>query len=101
MEKITYTYRIHLASGAYIKDAIEDTTKREFYATGHGVISGEHYVYQANPTEYYQAKKSDQYSLRMWWHNNLGGGQNWYCWPTLMSPLNTMDFHGSGDISVC
>ncbi|KAJ9656631.1 hypothetical protein H2201_008480, partial [Coniosporium apollinis] len=73
-----------------------------FYAAGHGVLSGEHYVYQANPTTYYQSVKDDGYSLRMWWHNNLGGGQTWYCvGPTLNAPrFNTMDFHGNTDISV-
>ncbi|KAL4865733.1 glycoside hydrolase [Aspergillus spectabilis] len=30
-----------------------------------GVLSGEHYVYQANPATYYQAIKSDQTSLRL------------------------------------
>ncbi|KAL2131941.1 hypothetical protein VTI74DRAFT_4423 [Chaetomium olivicolor] len=95
------TYWVYLAPGAYVKGAIEYSTKSDFYATGHGVLSGEHYVYQANPATYYQALKSDTTSLRMWWHNSLGGGQTWYCQgPTINAPpFNTMDFHGSSDIT--
>jgi hypothetical protein len=95
------TYWVYLAPGAYVKGAIEYTTKSDFYATGHGVLSGEHYVYQANPATHYQAVKSDATSLRMWWHNNLGGGggggQTWHCHgPTITAPpFNTMDFNGS------
>ena len=59
------TYWVYLAPSAYVKGAIEYTTKADFYATGHGVLSGEHYVYQANPASYYQAVKSDATSLRM------------------------------------
>jgi hypothetical protein len=92
---------VYLAPGAYVKGAIEYATKSNFYATGHGVLSGEHYVYQANPATYYQSVKSDVTSLRMWGHNSLGGGQTWYCQgPTINAPpFNTMDFHGSSDIT--
>ncbi|KAG7294581.1 hypothetical protein NEMBOFW57_004657 [Staphylotrichum longicolle] len=92
---------VYLAPGAYVKGAIEYTTKSDFYATGHGVLSGEHYVYQANPATEYQALKSDSTSLRMWGHNALGGGQTWYCQgPTINAPpFNTMDFYGSADIT--
>lgn len=92
---------VYLAPGAYVKGAIEYTTKSNFYATGHGVLSGEHYVYQANPATYYQGLKSDSTSLRMWGHNSLGGGQTWYCQgPTINAPpFNTMDFYGSLDIT--
>jgi hypothetical protein len=95
------TYWVYLAPGAYVKGAIEYSTKSNFYATGHGVLSGEHYVYQANPATYYQALKSDATSLRMWGHNSLGGGQTWFCQgPTINAPpFNTMDFHGSSDIT--
>ena len=92
---------VYLAPGAYVKGAIEYTTKSNFYATGHGVLSGEHYVYQANPATYYQGLKSDSTSLRMWGHNALGGGQTWFCQgPTINAPpFNTMDFYGSADIT--
>src|SRR5690349_11936704 len=62
---------VHFAPGSYVKGAIEYSTKSNFYATGHGVLSGEHYVYQANVATYYQAIKSDHTSLRMWWHNSI------------------------------
>lgn len=92
---------VYLAPGAYVKGAIEYSTKEDFYATGHGVLSGENYVYQANAAQDYVAIKSDGTSLRMWWHNNLGGGQTWYCMgPTIASPpFNTMDFNGNSDIT--
>lgn len=95
------TYWFHLAPGAYVKGAIEYFTQENFYATGHGVLSGEHYVYQANVAEDYVAIKSDSTSLRMWWHSNLGGGQTWHCMgPTIAAPpFNTMDFHGNDDIT--
>ena len=95
------TYWVYLAPGAYVKGAIEYTTKANFYATGHGVLSGEHYVYQANPDTYYQGLKSDGRSLRMWGHYSLGGGQTWFCrGPTINAPpFNTMDFYGSDNIT--
>ena len=93
---------VHFAPGAYVKGAIEYfNSQGDFYATGHGVLSGENYVYQANPANNYVAIKSDTTSLRMWWHNKLGGGQTWHCTgPTISSPpFNTMDFNGNSDIS--
>ncbi|KAK9342654.1 dextranase [Lipomyces starkeyi] len=95
------TYWVYLAPGAYVKGAIEYFTKQNFYATGHGVLSGENYVYQANAADSYYAVKSDGTSLRMWWHNNLGGGQTWFCMgPTINAPpFNTMDFNGNSNIS--
>jgi hypothetical protein len=93
------TYWVHLAPGAYVKGAVQYTTSNgDFYATGHGVLSGEHYVYQANPATYYQALKSDQTSLRLWSHENVGS-QTWHCQgPTINAPpFNTMDLHGNSD----
>lgn len=89
---------VHFAPGAYVKGAIEYTTKQDFHATGHGVLSGEHYVYQANPATHYQAVKSDVTSLRMWSHHNLSNdAQTWYCvGPTINAPpFNTMDFYNN------
>lgn len=95
------TYWIHLAPGAYIKGAIEYTTgNQDFYATGHGVISGEIYVYQANADQGYKAIKDDVASLRLFWHRSIKGGQTWHCTgPTITSaPFNTMDLKdGSSD----
>ncbi|KAF3386676.1 Dextranase [Penicillium rolfsii] len=93
------TYWVHLAPGAYVKGAIEYTTANaNFFATGHGVLSGEHYVYQANPATYYQGLKRDETSLRLWYHKKIGS-QIWHCHgPTINAPpFNTMDFHGNSD----
>ena len=75
---------------------------RNFYATGHGVLSGEHYVYMANMDFNYTAIKDDGRSVRMWEHTNISAGQTWHCvGPTLAAPpFNTMDFWGADDISV-
>ncbi|ETS73716.1 hypothetical protein PFICI_14662 [Pestalotiopsis fici W106-1] len=86
---------VHLDAGAYVKGAIEYFTQADdFYATGHGVLSGEHYVYQANPFKSYHSHKDDEYSLRMWWHLHLVDNQTWHCaGPTITAPpFNTMDF---------
>ncbi|KAJ6151534.1 dextranase [Penicillium chermesinum] len=91
------TYWVYIAPGAYVKGAIEYTTHAsKFYATGHGVLSGEHYVYQANVDKSYTSHKSDATSLRMWWHNSIQSGQKWFCHgPTVNAPpFNTMDFNG-------
>ncbi|KAJ6440564.1 hypothetical protein O9K51_06354 [Purpureocillium lavendulum] len=95
------TYWVHFAPGAYVKGAIEYFAKQNFYATGHGVLSGEHYVYMANAAKGYVAEKSDQYGLRMWWHNSIGQGQKWTCrGPTITAPpFNTMDFNGNSAIT--
>ncbi|KAL7942257.1 glycoside hydrolase family 49 protein [Trichoderma barbatum] len=88
------TYWVHLDPGAYVKGAIEYTTKnKHLYATGHGVLSGEHYVYTANPKEGYHGKKHDWESLRMWWHKLPVPEQTWYCaGPTITAPpFNSMD----------
>jgi len=93
---------VHLDAGAYVKGAIEYSyTGGAFFATGHGVLSGEHYVYQANPETFYQAVKCDGNSLRMWSHKGIRKGQSWHCvGPTIASPpFNTMDFHGSDEIA--
>ncbi|CAG8887960.1 unnamed protein product [Penicillium egyptiacum] len=95
------TYWVHLAPGAFVKGAVEYTTgNKDFYATGHGVISGEIYVYQANIEAGYKAEKSDLTSLRLWWHRGVQAGQVWHCaGPTISSPpFNTMDLKdGSTD----
>jgi hypothetical protein len=93
------TYWVHFAPGAYVKGAVQYTTSNgDFFATGHGVLSGEHYVYQANPASYYQAVKSDQTSLRLWYHESVQR-QTWHCHgPTINAPpFNTMDFHGNSN----
>ncbi|KAL2827986.1 glycoside hydrolase [Aspergillus cavernicola] len=84
------TYWVHLAPGAFVKGAVEYTTgNKDFYATGHGVLSGEIYVYQANVEAGYTAEKSDLTIPR----------------PTTSSPpFNTMDLKDGSidreDISV-
>jgi hypothetical protein len=94
---------LHLAPGAYVKGAIEyrNNVSAIVKATGHGVISGEQYVYQANVADGYTNNKSDETSLRMW-SGNLNENQTWICQgPTIVAPpFNTMDFHGEPECHV-
>lgn len=87
---------VHFAPGSYVKGAIEyNTTAPLVRATGHGVLSGEQYVYQANVADGYNNNKSDATSLRMW-SGSLTANQTWICHgPTINAPpFNTMDFNG-------
>jgi hypothetical protein len=66
------TYWVHLAPGAFFKGAVEYTTANmDFYATGHGILTGEIYVYQANVEQAYTAEKSNLTSLHMSWHRGI------------------------------
>lgn len=89
---------VHFAPGAYIKGAIQFNSKStDLKATGHGVLSGEQYVYQANPTANYTGVKSDEDSLRMWSGTSFPGIQQTFTLkgPTINAPpFNTMDFTG-------
>lgn len=97
------TQWVHLDGGAFVKGAVEFTTQApQFAATGHGVLSGEQYVYQANPLENWSSVKSDQDSLRMWRHNHVAAGQSLLLrGPTCSAPpFNSMDLFGFGSGSV-
>ena len=96
------TMWVHLAPGAYVKGAVQfSTADSTFHLTGGGVLSGEHYVYQANPTTYYQGVKSDGDSLRMVSHYAVRPGQHWHCAGVTVAnpPFNTIDFFGAEDMS--
>jgi len=89
-----------------VKGAIEFTTQESDYkATGHGVLSGEHYVYQANVDENYDGSKNDGASLRMWWHRKPGRNQRMHLLgPTVASPpFNSIDLclYQIGDFHQC
>ncbi|MCJ1439632.1 MAG: hypothetical protein MMC23_000112 [Stictis urceolatum] len=92
---------VHLEEGAYVKGAIQFNTKAaEMKATGHGVLSGEQYVYQANPTVGYRNQKSNDDCLRMWRGNSVAGLQQTFTLngPTVNAPpFNSMDFIGDLD----
>ncbi|KAF9764614.1 hypothetical protein IL306_002783 [Fusarium sp. DS 682] len=88
------THYVYFEPGAYIKVALEYTTKHPtFHTVGYGVVSGENYAYMANTVKNYTAVKDDRYSLRMFWHQSVTDNQTWHCiGPTLNSPpFNTMD----------
>ncbi|TVY79605.1 Dextranase [Fusarium oxysporum f. sp. cubense] len=90
------THYVYFEPGAYVKAALEYTTKHPtFHTVGYGVLSGENYVYMANTVKNYTSVKDDRYSLRMFWHQSVMDNQTWHCiGPTLNSPpFNTMDLY--------
>jgi hypothetical protein len=92
---------VYLAPGAYVKGAVQFTTNAtDVRVTGHGVLSGEQYVYQANPSRNYTGVKSDDSSLRMWSGYSVWGKQSSFTLsgPTVNAPpFNSMDFTGDLD----
>ncbi|KKY23190.1 putative isopullulanase precursor [Phaeomoniella chlamydospora] len=90
---------VYFAPGSYVKGAIEyqETDSPIIRATGHGVLSGEQYVYQANTADGYRNSKNQDYSLRMWRGVSTWGiNQTWVInGPTINAPpFNTMDWTG-------
>ncbi|KAI5242099.1 glycoside hydrolase [Aureobasidium subglaciale] len=89
---------LYFAPGAYVKGAVEyHTSSSLIRATGHGVLSGEQYVYQADPTYGFQNHNVDSSPLRMWKGTIPGGQQTTWIvnGPTVNSPpFNSMDWYG-------
>ena len=89
---------VYFAPGAYVKGAVYyNTTSATMKATGHGVLSGEQYVYQANPASSYSNRKSDGTSLRMWSGVSSSGRQQTFILDGVTvnaPPFNSMDFTG-------
>jgi len=89
---------VHLEEGAYVKGAVQfNTNATEMRATGHGVLSGEQYVYQANPKAGYRNQKSNDDCLRMWRGISAFGHNQTFTinGPTINAPpFNSMDFIG-------
>jgi hypothetical protein len=81
-----------------VKGAVEfHTTSPLIRATGHGVLSGEEYVYQADPTYGFQNHNVDASPLRMWKGTVPDGQQTTWTvnGPTINSPpFNSMDWYG-------
>ena len=92
---------VYFAPGAYVKGAIYyNTTAATMKATGYGVLSGEQYVYQANPAANYSNLKSDGHSLRMWSGVSSSGQQQTFILNGVTvnaPPFNSMDFTGALD----
>ncbi|CAN8105588.1 unnamed protein product [Discula destructiva] len=92
---------VHLDGGAYVKGAIQFTSPADtIKATGHGVLSGEQYVYQANIASGYTNKQSNEDSLRMWSGYSTPGQQQTFVLrgvTTNAPPFNSIDFAGDLD----
>ncbi|KAJ4419491.1 hypothetical protein N0V82_004936 [Gnomoniopsis sp. IMI 355080] len=92
---------VHLDAGAYVKGAIQFTTEAAtIKATGHGVLSGEQYVYQANTASGYTNNQSNIDGLRMWSGYSTSGKQQTFILqgPTTNAPpFNSVDFEGDID----
>lgn len=91
---------VYFAPGAYVKGAVQYTSgATSLKATGFGVLSGEQYVYQANPAQGYTNIKSDATSLKMWRGQSDTVGQTWTLHGVTVNapPFNSMDFYGPVD----
>ncbi|KAL9617126.1 MAG: hypothetical protein Q9160_008069 [Pyrenula sp. 1 TL-2023] len=92
---------VYFAPGSYVKGAIQFTsTNPGLKATGHGVLSGEQYVYQANTQDGYKNKKSNDDCLRMWSGWSMSGVQQTFTIAGMTvnePPFNSMDFKGELD----
>ncbi|ROW05903.1 hypothetical protein VPNG_07996 [Cytospora leucostoma] len=89
---------VYLAPGAFVKGAIQFTTSAKVIkATGHGVLSGEQYVYQANTADGYKNNASNADSLRMWSGYSSPGEEQTFVLTgvtTNAPPFNSIDFKG-------
>ncbi|EMR71376.1 putative dextranase protein [Eutypa lata UCREL1] len=91
---------VYFAPGAYVKGAVQYTSgAASLKATGFGVLSGEQYVYQANPAQGYTNSKSDETSLKMWRGESDTENQTWTVHGVTVNapPFNSMDFYGPVD----
>jgi hypothetical protein len=94
-DSVTWVY---FAPGAYVKGAVEFlSTASEIKATGHGVLSGEQYVWYADPDQGYQTSSgATNNGLRMW-RGTVGSSSQTFLLngPTISAaPFNTMDWSG-------
>ncbi|KAI9833151.1 MAG: hypothetical protein M1819_003773 [Sarea resinae] len=92
---------VYFAPGSYVKGAVEfNTDAAEMKATGYGVLSGEQYVYQANPSSGYSNEQSNGNDLRMWSGVSASGQQQTFLVNGVTinaPPFNSMDFTGDLD----
>ena len=92
---------VYFSAGAYVKGAIQySTTATEIKGTGHGVLSGEQYVYQANPSVGYTGQASNGDCLRMWSGISTSGSHQTFIVNGVTvnaPPFNSMDFTGDLD----
>ena len=89
---------VYFAPGAYVKGAVQYTSKSlNLKATGFGVLSGEQYVYQANPANNYENVPSDSSTLHMWRADTTSKGVSWTLHGVTINapPFNSMDFYGA------
>ncbi|KAM0815663.1 putative Isopullulanase [Seiridium cardinale] len=96
---------VYFAPGAYVKGAVEfQSTAAKVKATGHGVLSGEQYVWYADPSQGYRASNgATNNGLRMWSGNNGKQKQIFVLKGVTISapPFNSMDWEGTLDLVTC
>lgn len=87
---------VYFAPGAYVKGAVEfSNTGPEVKATGHGVLSGEQYVWYADPSSNYTTGSNND-GLRMW-SGQTGSSHQTFSLNGLTvntPPFNSMDWNG-------
>lgn len=86
---------VYFAPGAYVKGAVEfSNTGSAVTATGHGVLSGEQYVWYADPSSGYKTGSNND-GLRMW-SGQTGSSHQTFTLngPTINAPpFNSMDWN--------
>lgn len=97
---------VYIAPGAYVKGAVEFlSTASEVKVSGHGVLSGEQYVWYADPDVGYQkATGANNNGLRMW-RGTLGNSSQTFILNGVTAsapPFNSMDWTGNSlDLITC
>ncbi|KAL9092930.1 MAG: hypothetical protein Q9159_000554 [Coniocarpon cinnabarinum] len=90
---------VYLSPGAYVKGAFQFTATNASSLTisGFGILSGEQYVYMANPEADYSSQKSDTTCLRMFKGQAAQEGNTTFTLTGITManpPFNSMDFTG-------
>ncbi|KAI9926528.1 hypothetical protein ASPWEDRAFT_45357 [Aspergillus wentii DTO 134E9] len=97
---------VYIAPGAYVKGAVEfQSTASEVKVSGHGVLSGEQYVWYADPDiGYLKANAVNNNGLRMW-RGTLGNSSQTFVLNGVTAsapPFNSMDWTGNSlDLITC
>ncbi|KAK5999151.1 Isopullulanase [Cladobotryum mycophilum] len=96
---------VYFAPGAYVKGAVEfHSTASAVKATGHGVLSGEQYLWYADPAlGYKKPDDANNNGVRMWSGNNGRNKQAFVLNGVTINapPFNSMDWRGSLDLVTC
>jgi len=92
---------VYFAPGAYVKGAVQfNSLSASVKATGPGVLSGEQYVWSADPHSGYRYTGVANAGLRMWSGNNGNSEQTFVLRGPCINaaPFNSMDWTGNTNL---